>query len=276
MNTIPLYPGAAPGSEDWSYPEVDDVPVPPAAIGSLRNVTRPALIPYLADSKVANGAAVIVVPGGAFHGLAIYHEGHDVARWLQERGVSAFVLKYRVVRTPGSSEEFAKHIDKMRALPFEENERAIEEATRQVRPMAVADGMQAVRVLRERAAEWGVRQDRIGMMGFSAGGHVTARVALGQDPASRLDFAGVIYGALIKDPVPPAGAPSLFMALTSNDEVAVEPSLALYSAWRRAGFPVELHIYAHGDHGFGMIKQGLPLDSWIDRFWDWLGRSQVG
>ena len=270
MNTVPLYPGVAPGSEGWTYPEVEDLPAPPAELGSVRNVTRPALIPYLADPKVANGTAMIVVPGGAFHGLAIYHEGHDVARWLQERGVSAFVLKYRVIRTPESSEEFASHVREMRSRPFEENERLIEEATREVRPMSVADGLQAVRIVRERALGWGIRPDRIGMVGFSAGGYVTARVALDHDADSRPDYAGVIYVAIIKDAAVPADAPPLFMALTNNDEVAVEPSLLLYSAWRRSGHPVEMHIYANGDHGFGAIKQGLPVDSWIDRFWGWL------
>jgi acetyl esterase/lipase len=275
MNTVPLYPGAPPGSEDWSYPEVEEPPVPPAGIGSVRNITRPALIPYLAEPTVANGTAMIVCPGGAFHGLAMYHEGHDVARWLQERGVTAFVLKYRVIRTPDSQEEFAQHISKMRSLPFEENERVIEEATREVRPLAVADGLQAVKVVRERASEWGIRSDRIGMVGFSAGGFVTASVALDHDASSRPDYAGVIYGALVKDVVVPADAPPLFMALTNNDEVAVEPSLRLYSAWRRSGHPVELHIYAHGDHGFGMIEQGLPVDSWAHRFWAWLRSSQA-
>jgi acetyl esterase/lipase len=275
MNTVPLYPGAAPGSEDWSYPELEDPPAPPAEIGSVRNVTRPALIPYLADPELANGTAMIVCPGGAFHGLAINHEGHDVARWLQERGVSAFVLKYRVVRTPDSSEEFARHINEMRSLPFEENERRIEEATREVRPLAVADGLQAVKVVRERAPKWGIRSDRIGMIGFSAGGYITGKVTLEHDADSRPDYAAVIYGAMIEDVVVPDDAPPLFMALTDNDEIAVEPSLQLYSAWRRSGHPVELHIYAKGDHGFGAIRQGLPVDSWFDRFWDWLQCSQA-
>jgi len=240
----------------------------------VRNVTRPALIPYLADPLVANGTAMIVCPGGAFHGLAIYHEGYDVARWLQDRGVTAFVLKYRVVRTPDSREEFARHIAEVRSLPFAENEKRIEEATREVRPMAVADGLQAVRLVRGRASEWGVRADRIGMMGFSAGGYVTSCVSLDHDAGSRPDYAGVIYGAILRDTAVPADAPPLFMALSSNDEVAVQPSLQLYSAWRRSGHPAEMHIYAHGEHGFGANKYGLPVDGWIDRFWEWLRCSQ--
>lgn len=267
MNPIPLYPGTAPGSEDWHYAEVEEVPAPPAGIGGVRNVTRPVLIPYLPDAKSATGTAMIICPGGAFHGLALYHEGHDVARWLQERGVAAFVLKYRVVHTVESPEEYAQQMSKMRAMPFEENEKHIAEVTKHVRPMAIADGLQAVKCVREHAAEWGIHQ--IGIMGFSAGGHVAAYVALQYEANSRPDFVAVIYGALVSNIEVPQDAPPLFMALTNNDEVAVEPSLALYSAWRRSGHPVELHIFAHGDHGFGMQKRNLPTDGWIERFWEW-------
>jgi acetyl esterase/lipase len=272
MKLIPLYPDAAPGSEDWEYPEVEEMPVPPVEIGGVRNVTRPVLIPYLPDPKVANGTAIVVCPGGAFHGLAIHHEGHDVARWLQVRGVATFILKYRVVHTVADPTEYARQMAAMRALPFKENEKHIEEVTRVVRALALADGLQAVKVVRQQAHEFGVQPDRIGIMGFSAGGYVTAKVALHYDASSRPDFAGVIYGALVKHITVPHDAPPLFMALTNNDEIAVEPSLALYSAWRRAGHPVELHIYARGEHGFGMLKNGLPADGWIDRFWDWLQR----
>jgi acetyl esterase/lipase len=270
MNPIPLYQGSAPGSEDWDYSEVEELPAPPAMIGGVRNVTRPVLIPYLPEPKSANGTAIIICPGGAFHGLAIYHEGYDVARWLQERGVVAFVLKYRVIHTPADPDEYASQMKLLRVKPFEENEQHIEKVTREVRPLAVADGLQSVKLVRARAAEWGIHPDRIGILGFSAGGYVAASAALNFDAENRPDFAGVIYGALVKDIKVPPDAPPLFMALTNNDEVAVGPSLELYSAWRRSGHPVELHVYARGDHGFGMNRQGLPSDGWIERFWDWL------
>jgi acetyl esterase/lipase len=142
--------------------------------------------------------------------------------------------------------------------------------------LAVADGLRALQVVRQRSAEWGIHTDRIGIMGFSAGGYVAACAALNYDATNRPDFAVVIYGALVKDIQVPSDVPPLFMALTSSDEVAVTPSLDLYSAWRQAGRPVELHIYAHGDHGFGMNRQDLPSDGWIDRFWEWLQRALVG
>lgn len=239
-------------------------------IGGVRNVTRPGLIPYLPDPQEANGIAMIICPGGAFHGLAIYHEGHDVARWLQARGVAAFVLKYRTVRTPDSAEVYAEQMKGLRALPFEESEKHLEAATRTIKPIAIADGLQAIRLVRERAQEFGIEPQRIGIMGFSAGGYVAAYAALHDEPSSRPDFAAVIYGAVIKNVIVPRDAPPLFMALTTSDEVAVEPSLELYTAWRRCGYPVEMHIYAAGNHGFGMNKTGLPVDGWIDRFWDWL------
>jgi acetyl esterase/lipase len=268
--SIPLYQGAAPGSEDWTYAEVEEQPGPSRGHVSVRNVTKPVLLPYLPTPGAAIGTAVVVCPGGAFHALAIDHEGHDVARRLQARGVAAFVLKYRVIHTPESSEESARQEGELRTKPIEEIVRHIDEVTREVRPLAAADGRQAVSLVRERAAEWGIRPDRIGLMGFSAGGYVAASVALNHDAGSRPDFAAVIYGALVDKVEVPEDAPPLFMALTSDDDIAVEPSLDLYRAWRRSGHPVEMHVYADGDHGFGANNQGLPVDGWMDRFWEWL------
>jgi acetyl esterase/lipase len=136
--------------------------------------------------------------------------------------------------------------------------------------LANADGQQAVRMVREHAAEWGIAPDRIGIMGFSAGAHVAGGVALQHESDSRPDFAAVIYGALREQVVVPPDAPPLFIALANNDEITTESSLCIYSAWKEAGHPVEMHSYAVGGHGFGMRKQGLPCDSWIDRLGDWL------
>ncbi len=111
---------------------------------------------------------------------------------------------------------------------------------------------------------------RIGVLGFSVGGHLAAGVALANQPDSRPDFVAPIYGALWENVVVPADAPPLFTALASDDRIAVAPCLALYSAWHAAGRSAEIHIYAQGGHGFGMVKQGLPSDGWIERFGDWL------
>ena len=261
---IPLWPDGAPGSEDWTQQEQETVLPPPESIKVVHNVTEPTLTAFLPNPSVASGTAIIVCPGGAFHMLAIDHEGLDVAHWLSARGVAAFVLKYRLVPTAMREEDFVKQIQ---SLP-EPNK--LKELTRQIEPLAIADGQQAMKVVRQHASQWGIAPDRIGMMGFSAGGRVTVGVALEHDAQSRPHFAAAIYGALWEEIIVPADAPALFIALANDDEIAVEPSVALYRAWRAAGQPVELHIYAQGGHGFGMRKQGLPADHWIDRFGEWL------
>ncbi len=262
---IPLWPGDPPGSEDWNQQEQEIFAPPPISFRSVRNVMQPTLTAFLPHPSKASGTAAIICPGGGFHALAIDHEGIDVARWLNARGVAAFVLKYRLLATEVRDEDFERQ--------FQENlsdRNKIREVTKQIGPLAIADGQQAVKIVRQRASEWSLGPNRIGIMGFSAGGRVSAGVALEYDAQSRPNFAAPIYGALWEDITVPADAPPLFMALANDDELAVEPGLALYSAWRAAGHPVELHIYAQGGHGFGMRKQGLPADHWIDRFGEWL------
>ena len=261
---IPLWPDGAPGSEDWTQQEQESVLPPPDSFKVVHNVTEPTLTAFLPNPSVASGTAIIVCPGGAFHMLAIDHEGLDVARWLSARGVAAFVLKYRLVPTAMRDEDFVKQIQ---SLP---DPNKLKELTGQIEPLAIADGQQAMKVVRQRASKWRIDPNRIGIMGFSAGGRVTIGVVLEHDVESRPNFAASIYGALWEEIIVPADAPALFIALATDDEIAVEPGVALYRAWRAAGQPVELHIYSQGGHGFGMRKQGLPADHWIDRFGEWL------
>ena len=256
---IPLYPGAAPGSESWNYP-VSDVVGPQDTVRRISNVTRPELLPYLPNASLANGTAVIVCPGGGFRYLAFDYEGTDVAAWLNSMGVAAFVLKYRLARTGDAG-------DKDPAVAAERRKAIL--------PMTTAYGQQAVRLVRSRAKEWGINPDRIGIMGFSAGGYVTASVALEHTADSRPNFAAPIYGVIFSDITPPADAPPLFLVL-ADDDTSVPPvpnSIRLYSAWNKAKIPVELHIYAKGGHGFGMRKPALPVATWRDRFSDWLGEQ---
>lgn len=262
---IPLWPPSVSGSADRTQLEQEMSAPPPISFRTVRNVTQPTLTVLLPHPSVAIGTAVIICPGGAFHSLAIDHEGMDVARWLSTRGVAAFVLKYRLLPTEVSDEDFQRRVEETLS-----DLNKMREVTRQIGPLAIADGQQAMKVVRQRASTWSIDPNRIGIMGFSAGGRVTIGVALEHDADSRPNFAAPIYGALWEDITVPADAPPLFMALANDDELAVEPGLALYSAWRAAGHPVELHIYAQGGHGFGMRKQGLPADHWIDRFGEWL------
>ncbi|MBN1581942.1 MAG: alpha/beta hydrolase [Anaerolineae bacterium] len=257
---IPLWPSGAPGSEDWTQQEQESI-IPPS-LKVVRNVTQPTLTAFFPDPATANGTAVIVCPGGAFHFLSIDMEGTDVARWLNMRGVAAFVLKYRLVCT---GDDFPEAVWKTL-----NDRQAMAGRMAPLRPLILADGQQAVRLVRERAAEWGIAADRIGIIGFSAGSAVTVSVALDHDNSSRPDFAGTIYGGGRQDIPIPVDAPPLFILCADDDLMASPESVRLYSDWKAAGHSVELHIYSKGGHGFGMRKQGLPSDTWIDRFGDWL------
>jgi acetyl esterase/lipase len=259
--TIQVWPGQMPDGDWWLDigPELER----PRRENSrlVRNVGRPTLTVYLPEPSVAVGTGVVICPGGGFHFLMVDKEGADVARYLTERGVAAFVLKYRLVPTPDDDDAFTEHVSNL-SLRRPDMER--------VRPMCVADGLQALRMVREQAATWNIAPDRLGIVGFSAGGAVTAGVATEYDAQSRPDFAAPIYAVWNARAVP-ADVPPLFLAAATDDPmVDVQHTLALYAAWRAVGRPAELHLYGQGGHGFGMNRQGLPSDGWIDRFWEWL------
>jgi acetyl esterase/lipase len=262
---IPLWPNGAPGSEDWTQQEQETPAIPPLGVKVVRNIAQPSLMAFLPDAATATGTAVIVAPGGAFHFLAIDHEGWDVARWLNARGIAAFVLKYRVLETAVRDEDFLREFGEHMA-----DRDWLRKRMPWIGGLAVADGQQAVRLVRRRAAEWNVAPDRIGVMGFSAGGVVTTGVAARYDAESRPNFAAPIYTAPWEVATVPADAPPLFIALANDDQMAVDASVPLYTKWRAAGHPAELHIYAKGGHGFGMLKNGVPADAWIERFGEWL------
>ncbi|MBC8077549.1 MAG: alpha/beta hydrolase fold domain-containing protein, partial [Chloroflexales bacterium] len=226
---IALWPNGAPGSEDWTHEEQESPNVPPFDITVVRNVARPTLTAFLPAPGAATGAAAIVCPGGAFHFLAIDHEGYDVARWLNARGVAAFVLRYRLIPTPVPDDEFWREFDV--AMANDERMRVLME---QYGPLIMADGLQAVRVVRQRAAGWGVDQGRVGIMGFSAGGWVTVAAATQYDAASRPAFAAPIYAPPWGDIAVPADAPPVFIAVAHDDEFATTGSIPLYRAWQTA------------------------------------------
>jgi len=271
QQVIPVWPSAAPGSENWTQKE-ETTGLPPLAEGSslVRNVTRPTLTVFLPNPASATGTAVIVCPGGGFYFLSWESEGTEVAKWLSAHGVAAFVLKYRLLDTGPTKEDFAKSVTELFATISKGG--GPSESMRKVMPLAIADGRQAMKVVRQHAPEWGLDPDRIGLMGFSAGGIVTMGVLGEHDAGSRPDFAAPIYGAGIAEgEVTPADPTPLFILCAVDDTIAAAGSVATYSKWKAAGYPVELHMYAKGGHGFGMNKKGLPTDHWIERFDDWLG-----
>jgi len=258
---IKLYDGAAPGSENWDWQE--------ALIEQANmayNIVSPTLTVYRADPESATGTAMIICPGGGFHFLSMENEGHAVARWLQAKGITAFVLKYRTEHclTDNPIQEF------MQKNP---NTPEFNRAMEPIIALAIADGKAAIAHVRQHSTEWGVSKDRIGIMGFSAGGTVTAGAAFTYDVRSRPDFAAPIYPYVgsFGDPGVPEDAPPVFIACASDDFFGFqEHCTRLYSQWTGAGKSAELIIYRKGGHGFGMRSQNLPTDQWIDRFYEWL------
>lgn len=258
QKVIRLYPGPAPGSENWTQQEREMVR--PTLV---TNVVNPTLTMYAPDPAVANGASVIICPGGAFHFLVITYEGVEVAKWFAARGVTAFILRYRIV--PTGDDPTKELRDKMK------DHKKFDDDNAPYMAMAVADGAAAVSYVRKHAGELGVSPSRIGLMGFSAGGYVASGVALSYTAETRPDFVAPIYafiGELGKRTVA-SGAPPMFIAATTDDDL-VPGSVQLYNQWLAAKRPVEIHLYAKGGHGFGVRKQNLPTDQWIDRFGDWL------
>jgi acetyl esterase/lipase len=263
QQVIPLSTGAEPGAAQGSYPEQEYFSKT-WNTEIVANVTRPTLTVFPAAPKLKNGTAVVICPGGGFMALSIASEGTDVAKYLAARGVTAFVLKYRIAHTEGDAAA------DFRAL-FADKPR-FAEMMQQTLPQSIADGLAAVVYVRRHASEWGVSADRVGIIGFSAGGAVTAAVALRYTPEGRPAFVAPIYqgGAPLNAPVP-ADAPPMFIAAATDDNLGLAPaSIALYQKWAAAHKSVELHMYARGGHGFGMRRQNIPTDQWIDRFADWL------
>ena len=257
-----LYSGAAPGSENWTHEEKEYFS-PVFKTQVVTNVVNPTLTRYAPAPENANGTAVIICPGGGFHALSINSEGVEVAKWLNGKGVTGFVLKYRLVPTgkDGTAEMMAKKREK------------IDEDMHATYPLALADGLAAMKYVRDHASEFGISPQRIGFMGFSAGGTLTTGVALHYTSESRPDFVAPIYAYLgiVGEAEVPKDAPPLFALAASNDPLDLaDDSVELYSKWLAAKKSAELHMYAKGGHGFGMKKQNMPSDQWIERFGEWL------
>ena len=285
---IRLWPNGAPGSEGVTAAEVSK-PSVNAKYGKLPGnftVTHyPSIYVFLPPKEKATGAAMIVAPGGGHTQLVIEKEGWEIADWLNDRGIAAFVLKYRLARAPESKYTLAKEV--------------------------YADAARSVRLVRSRAAEWAVDPNRIGFIGFSAGGEVAGMIetkfdkgnADASDPierfSSRPDFNVLIYPFYRPGSVPPrpnadatpATAPALapimdnaqfpvpddappaFLVCTTGDPAHVVPTAKFYLELEAHHIPAEMHIYEYGDHGYALRptkKPGAPVESWPARLSDWL------
>ena len=265
QDVIPLPTSAGPGSTQENYPEKEYF----SKIWStelVTNVTKPTLTVFKPSPELRNGTALVICPGGSFVALDIKGEGNGFAKYMAARGVTAFVLKYRLAHT---GEDAVQELNEM----LKDGQKLREMLAKTV-PLAVADGLAAVTYVRQHASEWGVSPGRVGIIGFSAGGAVTAGVAFHYLPEGRPAFVAPIYAPALgfsKDATVPADAPPMFVAAATDDELGLAPvSVFLYEKWIDAHKSAELHIYSKGGHGFSMRKQNLPVDHWVDRFADWM------
>lgn len=266
-SALPLGTGRLPGAvteESWHR-----------QYGSMfaRNVTRATLTPFLPEPARATGAAVIVAPGGGFRTLSMQNEGWDVAKALADRGIAAFVLKYRLNQTPPTVAEFDRSMKAMFSGAAAARSRRSFNADSMVvtyQPQ-IADARAAFALVRSRAKEWKIDRDRIGMLGFSAGAMLTMGTTLGGVDAKPA-FIGNIYGPL--DPATvPTDAPPLFAALAADDPLFARRGMGLIESWMAAGKPVEFHLYGQGGHGFGMYPKKTTSTGWFDAFYQWVVMS---
>ncbi|MDC8830883.1 alpha/beta hydrolase [Alteromonas gilva] len=261
-NAIELGTGELPGAEiaeSWH-----------AQYGSrfARNVTVATLTPFLPDPDKATGAAVVVAPGGGFRTLSMDNEGWDVASALAEQGVAAFVLKYRLNQTPATMADFQRSMEDMFSATGRRPPRPQpSEMKKQLAPQ-LEDSQAAFALIHDKADEWGIDRDRIGMIGFSAGAMLTMATSLvgeGHKPA----FIGNVYGPITAVDVP-ADAPPLFVALAADDPFFANSDFGLIKNWHAAGKPVEFHFYEQGGHGFGMYQKDTTSTGWFDAYTSWL------
>ncbi|MEO8711169.1 MAG: GDSL-type esterase/lipase family protein [Parafilimonas sp.] len=267
QKVIQLYNGAAPGSENWNWDEkFQDASKNLFKTNVVYDVSKPTLTVFQPDSSIANGTSIVICPGGGFHLLSINSEGIDVANWLVKKGITCFVLKYRLVHslTGNPVQDMMDMINKKETS---------DDQTKNVIMMAIADGREALTYVRKHAAEYNISPDKIGIIGFSAGGTVAASAALNYNADNRPDFVAPIYAFMPDSAITniQADAPPMFLAVASDDQLGLAPnSVDLYNKWIASKHSAELHIYAKGGHGFGMREQNIPTDNWIERFGDWL------
>jgi acetyl esterase/lipase len=277
---IRLWPAKAPGSEAWTIPET--MTTSPSGDRTIANVSEPSVTVFLPPPSAATGAAIVVAPGGALRVLGWDNEGVKVARWLNDRGIAALVLKYRTLQVapgssgrgvvvppvgPGAAGSPRQELEIRRANANPEPDNP---ALTAVLRMAIADAQQALRLARRNAVSWQIDPARVGIMGFSAGGGVAVGTALSERSDASPDFLVSLYGPSLQDVDVPAHAPPLFIAVGATHFNVTNGCFALFAAWKAAGKPAEIHVYDQVSAGFGMSARGLPVDSWTERLLDWL------
>lgn len=267
LHIIDVWPGKAPGeTADIGEEKVLDQKQGDKPVMRITNVSKPTLTVFRPTTVKDTGAAVLIAPGGGYNILAWDLEGEEVARWLNSLGVTGIVLKYRVPRRPDQAK------DQPPIGPLQDAQRSLS-------------------LIRSQAKELGIDPQRLGMLGFSAGGHLTAATTTNYDKRAyeaiddvdklscRPDFAVLVYPAYLvakgKDELNPQirvtkETPPCFFAHATNDGVSAENSVHMYLALKKAGVPSELHIYSTGGHGFGLRPSAVPASTWAQRCGEWM------
>ena len=275
-----------------TVPETGTIPLYPETMGSastevwdkiyfgfrvVRNVTRPTLTPFLPPAGKATGAAVVVVPGGGYTMIQMDIEGWGIAHWLADHGVAAFVLKYRTRPTPPDEDTFAAALNQ--EISQQGSSKPAPPDTDM--PVARADAIAALKMVRANAAKWGIDPAHVGMIGFSAGAMTTMDTVLHAPAADLPNFFGYIYGPMnevVASAIygPPDGfkvpknAPPMFAALAMNDPAFGGKGFAVVDSWNKAGRPVELHAYQAGGHAFGSGLPGTTSTMVMPEFYAWM------
>ena len=265
-NAIPLNTGGVenqPAPETWFRQWGDPM---------ARNISAATLTPFLPKPGTANGAAVIVAPGGGFRWLSMGNEGWEVAQALADRGIAAFVLKYRLFPTPESLDAFKESMNRTfaAATPPSGSSKDAPPAAPPPRPNLsnqLTDAEAAYEMIVKRAAEWGVDTARLGMIGFSAGAGLTMHCTL-NSKTMKLHFIGPIYGGMGPVEVP-KNAPPMFNVI-ATDDFLFRGQFGVIDSWFKAGRPVEFHLYQTGGHGFGLGNPNRTSNKWFDAFIHWL------
>lgn len=265
-NAIPLGTGGVenqPASETWFRQWGDPM---------ARNITTATLTPFLPKPDKANGATVIVAPGGGFRWLSMGNEGWEVAEALAAQGITAFVLKYRLHPTAVSLDEFSDWMKNPRFPPPPKSSDSTQAATPPRPPQMdlsnqLEDAEAAYALIVKRAKEWGVDTSRIGMIGFSAGAGLTMHATL-NSKTMNLAFIGPIYGGMGPVEVP-KDAPPMFNVI-ATDDFLFKGQFGVVDSWYKAGIPVEFHLYQNGGHGFGLGNPNRTSNRWFDAFMHWL------
>jgi acetyl esterase/lipase len=258
---VRLWPGGAPNG--WKAPASGEKFEERGKDGvqdrSLTNIGDPVITVFLPPPERRNGGALLIAPGGGYHHLAYDKEGLDIARWVNTLGLVGVVLKYRMPDMPAAS---------LRPALFGDAK-----AAAQAVHVPVEDAEEAMRIIRGRAKEWGIAPQHVGMMGFSAGGHLAALMGMSQNKEVRPNFLALLYPA-IPEPLYVTGeTPTTFLAHADDDALSAENSVRFYLALKQAKVPAELHIFSGGGHGFGLKKTGKTSEAWPERFAAWLKRG---